>query len=114
MPVPQGSDWMEIAEGFSTKWAFPHCLGTIDRKHDTVKAPADSGYLYYNNKDQFSIVLLAVVDANYLFRVVNIGAYGKSSDGGSLSACAFGREFVKFGISKIFFYLISILLYVKL
>lgn len=91
MPVPQESDWREIAEGFSTKWAFPHCLGAIDGKHDTIKAPADSGSLYYNNKGQFSIARLAVVDANYLFRVVDIGAYGKSSDGGSLSACAFGR-----------------------
>ncbi|RXN14784.1 nuclease HARBI1 [Labeo rohita] len=91
MPVPQESDWKEIAEGFSTKWAFPHCLGAIDGKHITIKAPADSGSLYYNYKGQFSIVLLAVVDANYLFRVVDIGAYGKSSDGGSLSACAFGR-----------------------
>ncbi|RXN38386.1 ANTAGONIST OF LIKE HETEROCHROMATIN PROTEIN 1-like protein [Labeo rohita] len=43
MPVPQESDWKEIAEGFSTKWAFPHCLGAIDGKHITIKAPADSG-----------------------------------------------------------------------
>uniref|UniRef100_A0A8C1KK70 DDE Tnp4 domain-containing protein n=2 Tax=Cyprinus carpio TaxID=7962 RepID=A0A8C1KK70_CYPCA len=91
MPVPQESDWRAIAEGFSSKWAFPHCLGAIDGKHITIKAPADSGSLYYNYKGQFSIVLLAVVDANYLFRVVDIGAFGKSSDGGTLSASALGR-----------------------
>ncbi len=91
MAVLRESDWREIVEGFSTKWAYPHCLGVIDGKHITIKAPADSGSLYYNYKVQFSIVLLAVVDANYLFRVVDISAYGKSSDGCSLSACAFGR-----------------------
>lgn len=91
MPVPQESDWRAIAEGFSSKWSFPHCLGAIDGKHITIKAPANSGSLYYNYKGQFSIVLLAVVDANYLFRVVDIGAFGKSSDGGTLSASAFGR-----------------------
>uniref|UniRef100_A0A8C1SJ28 DDE Tnp4 domain-containing protein n=1 Tax=Cyprinus carpio TaxID=7962 RepID=A0A8C1SJ28_CYPCA len=84
-------DWRAIAEGFSSKWAFPHCLGAIDGKHITIKAPADSGSLYYNYKGQFSIVLLAVVDANYLFRVVDISAFGKSSDGGTLSASALGR-----------------------
>uniref|UniRef100_A0A8C1ZFG2 DDE Tnp4 domain-containing protein n=1 Tax=Cyprinus carpio TaxID=7962 RepID=A0A8C1ZFG2_CYPCA len=40
---------------------------------------------------QFSLVLLAVIDANHLLRVVDIGAFGKSSDGGTLSASALGR-----------------------
>uniref|UniRef100_A0A671PE27 DDE Tnp4 domain-containing protein n=1 Tax=Sinocyclocheilus anshuiensis TaxID=1608454 RepID=A0A671PE27_9TELE len=76
MPVPQESDWRAIAEGFSSKWAFPHCLGANDGK--TVPC-------------SYNIVLLAVVDASYLFRVVDIGAFGKSSDGGTLFASALGR-----------------------
>ena len=35
-------------------------------------------------------MLLAVVDAKYRFRVVDIGAYGRNSDGGTLSVSAFG------------------------
>jgi hypothetical protein len=34
---------------------------------------------------------LAVVDAIYYFRVVNVGAYGKGSDGGTLRDTAFGQ-----------------------
>ena len=91
MPVPTGREWKEIAENFHRLWNFPNCLGTIDGKHVQIQAPASTGSLLYNYKGHFSVVLLAVVDAHYHFRVIDVGAYGNSSDGGTLAASAFGK-----------------------
>lgn len=92
MPVPTKQDWSAIAEGFLQRWNFPNCLGSIDGKHVVIQAPPRSGSKYRNYKNAFSIVLLAVVDAEYLFRMVDVGAYGRNSDGGTLNNCPFGED----------------------
>ena len=89
MPIPDKAAWRKIATGFQ-QLDFPNCLGAMDGKHVVIEAPPSSGTLYYNYKGTFSIVLLAVVDARYCFRLVDIGAYGRNSDGGTLSSSAFG------------------------
>ena len=45
----------------------------------TVK-PTKRGSLFFNYKQIFSIVLLAVVDAKYNFLYSVVGSYGKDSD----------------------------------
>lgn len=92
MPVPKESDWQDIAEQFWVNRDFPKCIGAIDGKHVRIVAPPNSGSLFFNYKGTFSIVLLAVVDANLCFRIIDVGAYGRGSDGGSLPLVALSRK----------------------
>ena len=79
--------WQEIASDFQTKWNFPHVCGAIDGKHVRIKKPKNSGSLFYNYKGFFSIILLTLVDANYKFIWVSVGANGSASDAQLFNNC---------------------------
>ncbi|XP_015377071.1 PREDICTED: uncharacterized protein LOC107171345 [Diuraphis noxia] len=81
MPPPTEDRWEQIAQDFWMLWNFPNCLGTIDGKHVTIQAPPNSGSNYYNYKKTFSLVP----------GTVDVGSYGKNSDGGILAHLNLGK-----------------------
>lgn len=54
----------------------------MDGKHVTLQRPINISTDYDNYKNFPSIVLFALVDANYKFLFVNVGSKGRISDGG--------------------------------
>jgi hypothetical protein len=84
-------EWLVVPNGFAKKWNVPNCVGTMDGKHISVHAAIRSGSDYFNYKKYFSIVLFAVVDANYNFLYVNVGSQGRISDGGVFNQTSFKR-----------------------
>ena len=58
----------------------PPCSWCIRWKTHYYQETQESGSEYFNNKGYFSLVLLALVDADYKFLLVNAGASGSSYD----------------------------------
>lgn len=87
-------EWKQIAEEYFLKWNFPNCLGALDGKHVHIFAPNKSGSFYFNYKSTFSINLMALVDANYRFVMVDIGGYGSSADSTIFKNCSFGKSWI--------------------
>ncbi|CAP26870.2 Protein CBG06585 [Caenorhabditis briggsae] len=64
-------DWRDIKETFVRRGLLK-CIGAIDGKHVRVKAPPNSGSLFFNFKKFFSFAPLGLVRANLRFRFVDI------------------------------------------
>lgn len=92
-PPRTSTEWKKIAKDFHEMWNLPHCIGAIDGKHIRMKAPINSGSLYYNYKGFFSIVLMAICDARYVFSFVDIGDYGSNNDSGVFRKSTIGKSF---------------------
>jgi len=73
---PNEETLKQTADGYYRRWHFPHCCGSIDGKHIRMICPGNSGSRYFNYRDFYSIVTLALVDHNYKFLVVDVGSYG--------------------------------------
>ena len=84
-------EWKIVADEYEKRWNFPNCIGSLDGKHIMIRQPVNSGSFYYNYKGTFSIVLLALVDADYRFIYVNVGCNGRISDGGVFRASSLSQ-----------------------
>lgn len=92
LPEPTTSIWKESSSGFYEKWQFPNCIGSIDGKHVTIKCPDNSGTRNFCYLKKFSLVLMAIVDPDYKFICVDVGGYGRNSDGGILEESVMGKR----------------------
>ena len=93
-------EWLKIADAFESTWNLPHVIGAIDGKHIRIQCPSFTGTQFYNYKGFFSMVLMAVCDANYCFTMFDVGQFGSNNDSGVLSNSEIGIGF-EFGRLKV-------------
>ncbi|KAB0802810.1 hypothetical protein PPYR_04996 [Photinus pyralis] len=93
MPKPTEELWKKSSARFNQLWNFPNCVAAINGKHINIQCPMNAGSTYYNNyyKGSHSIVLMALVDADYKFIAINVGSYGRNSDGGIFEKSDIGK-----------------------
>jgi len=83
MPLPTTESLKSNAKEFEKVWNFPRVVGCLDDKYIRIVCPTDSGAKFFNYKKYISVVLQGLVDANYKFITVDVGDFGKQSNGGT-------------------------------
>jgi hypothetical protein len=93
MPEPNKEMWLKKSAEFYKFTNFPNCVGSVDRKHIRMQCPPNTGSDFFNFKKYFSIVLMAVADANYYFMATDVGSYGSEGDSYVLKKSNFWKRF---------------------
>jgi hypothetical protein len=92
MPEPNKEMWLKKSAEFYKFTNFPNCLGSVDGKHVRMQCPPNTGSDYFNFKKCFSIVLMAVADANYYFTPTD-GSYGRAGNSYIFKKSNFWKRF---------------------
>ena len=92
-PTQEVADWKVISKEFENLWNFPRCTGDVDGKHAAIECPKLSETQYFNYKGFFSVVLLAICDAEYCFTYVDFGQYGCTNDSSALRSSGLYKSF---------------------
>lgn len=88
MVVPTcNDDWKRVAERFSSHWNFSMCMGAIDGKRILLQKPPNTDSQFCDNKGHFSIILMALVDAQYKFIFIDVETNGLASNVSVWSRC---------------------------
>lgn len=74
MVVKSEDDWIKVSKEFYAVTQFPNCIGILHGKHIRITNPGNCGSNFCNYKNFFSLVLMALVDSQYSFIAVDIGA----------------------------------------
>lgn len=69
------------------------CKNKLKILQTFFQCPNNAGSAYFNYKHSHSIVLLAICDAEYVLTFVDIGGYGRRSDGGIFRDSIIGHKF---------------------
>ena len=80
MPEPTEETWKGISQCYMELWSLPNCIGSIDGKHVRVRCFNNTGSTYFSYKGYFSVVLMAVADADGMFTTIDVGNFGRNSD----------------------------------
>ncbi|KAJ8977207.1 hypothetical protein NQ317_011218 [Molorchus minor] len=75
MPQPTEEMFKTISRKYRSLWDFPNCVGAI--------------------VEFYSVVMLAIVDADNKFVAVDIGSYGREGDAGIYLKSKFGQKILK-------------------
>jgi hypothetical protein len=84
--------WKELSKELEKRWNYPHCIGAINGKHAEIRKLLGRGSYFFNYKNTFSVILMAAVNANYEFIMVDVGRNERCSDGGVFSSTKFFRK----------------------
>ena len=72
---------------------MPKVIGCLDGKDIRIECPDLSRTVNHNYKGFFSIVLLAICDANYCFTLFDLGQFGSNNDSVVLASSQIGEIF---------------------
>lgn len=67
MLTPSVDSFKNTVTELYEKWNFPNCVESIDGKHIRVRCPENSVSMYFNYKQYYSIILMAVADGSLDF-----------------------------------------------
>ena len=69
-------EWKEISQCFES---FPHAIGALNGEYILMQAPHSAVSGHFKKKKVYSVVLLAICNANYEFILVDTGDSGRQT-----------------------------------